>query len=168
MRKTIAALIGTATAATMISGAGLAAASTAAGSPAKSGTEHLYLMTTQPSASRYSVIATGVFTAGGVDISGNVTDTIKFRGGTFKVHHGGPSHVVRQRLNRKTCLFEFEVISGFKVGGGTGAYKGISGSGKAVISALAIARRNSKGQCNPNANPVVNQQTITAKGHIKL
>jgi hypothetical protein len=59
------------------------------------------------------------------------------------------------------------VVSGFKVGGGTGAYQ-ISGSGTAVISALAIARRNSKGQCNPNANPVVNQQTITARAHVRL
>jgi hypothetical protein len=168
MRKTIAALIGTATAVTMISGTGLAAASTGAGSPAKSGTEHFSLMTTQPSSSRYSVIATGVFTAGGVDISGNVTDKVKFPGGTFKIHHGGPFHIVKQRLNRKTCLAEFEAISGFTVGGGTGAYKGISGSGKAVISDLEIARRNSKGACNLNANPVVNQQTIMAKGHIKL
>jgi hypothetical protein len=44
--------------------AGVDGARTAAVAAALSstGTEHLYLMTTQPSASRYSIIATGVFT----------------------------------------------------------------------------------------------------------
>jgi hypothetical protein len=168
MRKTIAALIGTAATATMISGAGLAAASTRPASPAVSGTEHFYLMTTQPTASKYSVIATGVFTAGGVDVSGNTTDKVDLPGGTFKIHHGGPVHVVKEKLNRKTCLADFEGTASFTVANGTGAYKGISGSGKAVISELEIARRNSRGACNLNATPVVNEQTITAKAHVKL
>jgi hypothetical protein len=33
---------------------------------------------------------------------------------------------------------------------------------------VAIAGRTKKGACNFNANPVVNEETITATGHIKL
>jgi len=167
MRKTIAALIGATTTATMITGAGLAAASARPASPAKSGTEHLALMTTLPSTSKYTVIASGLFTAGGVDISGNTTDLVKLSDGTFKVHHGGALHIVKQQLNRKTCLAVFEATASLTLSGGTGAYKGISGSGKAVINSQFIARR-SKGACNPNLTPTVVEQTINATAHVKL
>ena len=89
MHKRIVALVGAATMATLVSGAGLAAASASPASPAASGTEHFYLMTTQPSASRYSVIATGLFTAGGTDVSGSKSDLVKLPGGSFKINHGG-------------------------------------------------------------------------------
>jgi hypothetical protein len=168
MRKTIVALVGAATAATLISGAGLATASASPSRPAASGSEQFYLMTTQPAANRYVVIATGLFTAGGTDISGNTTDVIKLAGGSFKIHHGGKIHVVKQQFNPKTCLANFEATAAFTVGNGTGAYKGISGQGKAVVSSMFIARRNSKGKCNPNATPQFNEQTITAKAKIKL
>ena len=46
MRKTITALIGAAAVTTIISGAGLAAASARPASPARAGTEHFSLMTT--------------------------------------------------------------------------------------------------------------------------
>jgi hypothetical protein len=164
MRKTIAVLAVTAGATALLTGAGLAAASA---SPAASGTEHFSLMTTQPSASKYTIIASGVFTAGGVDTSGSSTDTAKFANGTFKIHHGGKVKVVKEQLNPRTCL-ELAIIKvKFTLGGGTGAYKGLSGSGTATINVLAIGSR-SKGQCNPNANPLHNEQTITATAHVKL
>jgi hypothetical protein len=149
-------------------GTGLASASASAAAPSASGTEHLYLMTTQPSASRYSIIATGVFTAGGTDISGSKTDTASVNGGTFKVHHPGNVHIIKQEVNAKTCLGQFEATAGFTLGGGTGAYRKLAGSGKALISELAIFPRNSKGVCNTNGNPVVNEQTITATAHVGL
>ncbi|MGD0701447.1 MAG: hypothetical protein ABSA02_16380 [Trebonia sp.] len=151
-----------------LGGAGLAAASVRPAAPPKSGTEHFYLMTTQPAASRYSVIATGVFTAGGTDIAGNTTDTVKLPGGTFKINHGGQTHVVKQQFNPTTCLGVFEGTSKFTVGGGTGKYARITGSGNATINFLGIASRTKKGACNFNANPVVNEETITATGHVKL
>ena len=159
---------GTVAVAAALCGAGLASASTGAAAPNATGTEHFYLMTTQPSASKYSIIATGVFTTGGVDISGSKTDTVKAKGGTFKIHHGGKFHVIKEELNPKTCLAQFEARVSFTLGGGTGAFKKLSGSGKALISEVAIFSRNSKGACNPNANPVVNEETITATGHVRL
>lgn len=155
-----------------LSGAGLAAANASTGRPASpaatsSGTEQFYLMTTLPSASQYQVIVTGLFTASGVDISGNTTDTVRLPGGTFKVHHGGNIHIIKETLNPKTCVAMFEGTAGLTIGNGTGKYKGISGSGKATISSLFLARR-SKGVCNPNLTPVANQQTITAKASVRL
>jgi hypothetical protein len=154
-------------AAMLSSGAGLAAASASTAAAAKSGTEHFSLMTTQPSASKYVVIASGLFTAGGVDVSGNKVDLVKLPGGSFKINHGTAVHVLREHLNAKTCLENFAATAKFTLGHGKGVYKGISGSGKALISGLAIARR-AKGKCDLNVNPVVSQQTITATAHVSL
>jgi hypothetical protein len=168
MRISTIAVAGTAAAAIIASGAGFAAASTSTVQrSAASGTEHFSLMTTQPSASKYVVIASGLFTASGVDISGNSVDLVKLSGGTFKINHGSAVHILKEKLNPQTCLLQFAATAKFKLEDGTRAYKGISGSGKALISGLGIARR-SHGQCNPNANPLVSEQTITATGHVHL
>jgi hypothetical protein len=145
--------------------AGVANAATA--SPAASGTEHFYLMTTLPSASKYTVITSGVFTAGGVDTSGSSTDTAKFANGSFKIDHGTKVTIVKEQLNPKTCLGMFEAKAKFKLIDGTGAYKALSGSGTAVINDLAIFPRV-KGACDTNGNPLSNEQTITATASVKL
>ncbi|HUC25063.1 MAG TPA: hypothetical protein VMA73_20330 [Streptosporangiaceae bacterium] len=168
MRKTMGAVLGSAAAIVIVGGAGLATAAASPAGSAASGTEHFSLMTTQPSASKYVIIAAGVFTAGGTDVSGSKTDTAKFANGTFKVHHGGALHVTKEKVNPKTCLAQFAGTTRITLGGGTGAYKGISGSGTAKISALEVAKRNSKGACNLNSAPASNEETITATVHIKL
>ena len=158
------ALAGAATA-VLVSGVGLAATSPRS---AASGTEHFSLMTTQPSASKYVVIASGLFTAGGVDIAGSTADLVKLTGGTFKVHHGGAVKIIKEQINPQSCLAMFEATSPVTFGNGTGAYKGISGKGTALITDYAILAKNSHGACNPNANPRFNQQTIKATAKIKL
>jgi hypothetical protein len=156
-----------ATIAAVLGGTAVAGASTHSGG-ARSGTEHFYLMTTLPSASRFEVIATGLFTAGGTDIAGSTIDTVKLPGGTFKVNHGGPVHVIKQQVNPKTCFAVFEATAKIKLGGGTGKYAGITGSGNATINDLGIAPRTAKGACNLNGNPVANEETITATASVKL
>jgi hypothetical protein len=96
MRRITTIAIGAIMAAT-VGGAGLAAASA---SPARSGTEHVQLIST--SQNRYAVIAYGLFTGHGVDLSGAKVDTIKFANGSFQITHGpgkGP-----QSFDPKTCL----------------------------------------------------------------
>jgi|HubBroStandDraft_4_1064222.scaffolds.fasta_scaffold80962_3 hypothetical protein len=162
------AVVGAAAATMIASGAGFALASSSTPQrPAASGTEHFSLMSTQPSASKYVMIASGVFTASGTDTSGNNVDTVKLTGGTFKINHNFPPQHLKENLNQKTCLETFSLTSKFTLEDGTGKYKGISGSGSARISALAIARR-SAGKCNPNANPTVSEQTIIATAHVHL
>lgn len=165
--RLLATAAGALSVAAVIGGVGLASASASPAAAARSGTEHFSLMTTKPSGSRSVIIASGLFTAGGVDINGNTTDLVRLPGGTFKIHHGGAVHVLKQQFNPATCLANFKATAKFTVGGGTGKYKGITGSGMAVISLLFIARRT-KGHCNPNGTPVVNEQTITATGRIRL
>jgi hypothetical protein len=165
--KAIRAAAAATTIAAVLGGTAAAAASTHSGG-ARSGTEHFYLMTTRPDANRFEVIATGLFTASGTDIAGSKTDTVKLPGGTLKVNHSGPFHVIKQQFNPKTCFAVFEATAKIKFGGGTGKYAGITGSGNATINDLGIAPRNAKGACNPNATPVANEETITATGSVKL
>jgi hypothetical protein len=164
MRKTLVAVITTASAAAMICGASLAAA---AARPAASTTEHFQGMSTSVTSNKSSVIATGVFTAGGVDISiSNTKDTFKFPTGTFTVTHHA-THT-KQGVNTKTCLFTVSQRGTYKLSNGTGSYAGISGHGKYVASVLAVLGRNSKGKCSMKAAPAAFQQLIKAQGPVKL
>jgi hypothetical protein len=167
MRKTTAALT-TAAAAVLATGVGLGTASASpAGPAAASGTEHFYLMSASTTSNRLSLIAAGVFTGAGVDISGNSSDTVQLPGGTFKINHSGNGPGGAPKVNPTTCFATDTIAAPFTVSGGTGKYKHIAGSGKAVITVVGILART-HGKCNFNANPVAQQETIigTAKVHL--
>jgi hypothetical protein len=83
-----------------------------------SGTENFQIVSTSATSSTASVIASGVFTAGGVDHMGNKVDTLVFSNGSVKVAHSGPSS---QKINPKTCLLTVTGHGVFKLTGGTGA-----------------------------------------------
>ena len=154
-------------AAAALTGIGLTSATASPAAAAWTGTEHFYLMSTKPTADRSVVIMTGLFTLGGLDIAGNTTDTIRLPGGSFKIHHGGRVHVVTQHFNSSTCLGSFRGTVKFTIGGGTGRWMGISGSGAATVSDLSIGRR-ANGKCNPNGRPLVSEQRITATASVRL
>jgi len=165
--RLIAAAIAVLAAGTTLSGVGMATAGASPAVAAWQGTEHFDLMTTLPNAARYTVIATGLFTAGGVDFSGRQTDHIVVPGGSFRIYHGTAIHVVSEHFSRQTCFGSFRATARFTVGGGKGSFKGIRGGGSATIRALFIAPR-SHGSCSPNSTPAVNEQTITATARIRL
>ena len=77
-------------------------------------------------------------------------------------------HIVKQQVNPATCVAQFEATGQLTVGGGTGKYAGIRGSGTATINDLGIAPRTAKGACNLNATPVANEETITATAQVRL
>jgi hypothetical protein len=135
-----------------------------AGATAVSGTENIQIVSTSATATTASVIATGVFTAGGVDHTGNTADTLVFPTGSFKVAHKGPT---KQTFNKKTCLITITGTGTFKVSGGTGAYSKISGSGTYKLSILAIAA-TSGGKCSQTKPPVSFQQIVNATGKVSL
>ena len=166
MRRTLVAVITTVSAAAMISGASLAAASASPASPASSGIEHVRIVSTSATSNESSAIATGVFTAGGVDITGPTTDTFKFPGGTFKVKHRAVQ--TKQTFNGKTCLFTVSERGTYTINGGTGAYARIRGSGKYVADTLGVAARNSKGKCSITLTPAAVQEVVTTQGPVKL
>jgi hypothetical protein len=165
MRRTRAAAIGAISAAAVLSGAGLAAASTA--STPSSAIEYFHSMTTSGTATQISVIGNGVFTAAGVDITRSATtDIFKFPGGTISVsHHSG--HVTKA-FNRKTCLFTGTDYGTYKLTGGTGEYAGISGSGTAVSHVIGVAARDAKGRCSMTLAPIAFQFVTSSHGPVKL
>ena len=73
----------------------------------------------------------------------------QFSNGSFKVAHTGPT---TQSLNPKTCLLTVTGHGIYKISGGTGAYAGISGSGKYTLSILAIVPK-SGGKCSTTMPP---------------
>jgi hypothetical protein len=164
MRKILASVATAAAAAAVIGGAGLAAASTHTG---VSGTENFQMMTTSGNNSTASVIASGVFTAAGVDHesqTGN-TATFTFSNGTVSVTHSNGTGT--QSLNPKTCLLTVNLHGTYKLTSGTGKYAGITGSGDYKLSILAIAAR-SGGKCTQSLPPVAWHQVINASGPVSL
>jgi hypothetical protein len=169
MRQTTAAVM-TAAAAVLATGVGLGTASASSAAPAApaaaSGTEHFYLMSTSTTSNHLNLIAAGVFTGAGIDISGNTVDTVRLPGGTFKIHHSGGNGPA-PKVNPTTCFATFSLPSPFTVSGGTGKYKHLTGSGKAVITIVGILART-HGHCNFNVAPVAQQETIVATGKVHL
>ena len=112
------------------------------------------------------MVATGAFTAGGLNRSGSKTDTATFPGGSFKISHSRGHG--KQTFHPKTCLLVISEHGTFKVGGGAGKYAGISGHGTYQVSILAVGARNAKGACSKTAPPVAWEQVIKASGPVTL
>ena len=149
-----------------LAAAGLTAASAsqAAGS---SGFEHFQLVTTSPANNApESIIATGAFTAGGVNHPGNRVDTAMFPNGTFKIAHSNGTGT--PHFNPRTCLFTLALNGTYRLSGGTGAYAGISRHGIYRGNITFVAARNAAGQCSNKLPPTAFQQIIRAQGPVHL
>ena len=141
-----------------------ASASQAAGS---SGFEFFQLVNaTVANNAPSSIIARGVFTAGGVDHPGNKVDTVVFPNGTFKIAHSNGTGT--PRFNPKTCLGVFSLNGTYRLSGGTGAYAGIRGHGIYRLNIMEVAARNAAGKCSNKLPPTAFQQIIKAQGPVKL
>ncbi len=143
--------------------AGLAAASASPARPAASRTEHFQLVTTSPSGSS-PVIMYGVILGFGTDHEGSKIDTMKFPAGSFRlVHHETKG---AEPINPKNCLDQVYNDGTYKISGGTGKYKGISGHGTYHFTQLYIFKKV-KGLCRTNLPPFTFQQIIYASGPLK-
>lgn len=148
-----------------------ATGSTAAGAvprtgPAVSGTGHFQVMSTSATSKQSSIIATGVFTAGGTTTStSTATSTATFPTGTFVLTHSKGTGT--QSFNPKTCLLKVNLKGTYSLGSGTGAYAHISGSGTYQLSILAVGAK-SGGNCSRTLPPVAFQQVIRASGPVSL
>jgi hypothetical protein len=131
-----------------------------------SGIERFQFMSTSATATKDTVIARGVFTAGGLDITtGKTTDTLKFPDGTIRLRHSpgtGP-----QSFNPRTCLFTVHQHGTYTLPGGTGKYAGISGHGRYQLDILAVAPR-SHGKCTQKKPPVAFELIVRASGPVHL
>ena len=153
MRKMIVAATVTAAAATLAVGNIATATSTTK-------TERFTVVTTDPGAGTASVIATGGFTAGGTLTNGKRKQNFRFAAGKFTlvIAPAGSKHV---SLNPTTCLYTKTGSSTYTLTDGTGAYQGISGSGKISFSLRAVYALV-KGKCPSTDQPGGNVSTQTA------
>jgi hypothetical protein len=166
LRTRLLAAAGSMLAAGALALSGIVAAAAAPSGSNASGIERFQIMSTSANAIRDTVIAHGVFTAGGVDITtGPTTDTFKFPNGTIKVRHSpgtGP-----QSFNPRTCLITVHQHGTYTLRSGTGKYAGISGHGRYRLDILAVAAR-SHGKCNQNKPPAAFELIIRASGPVHL
>jgi hypothetical protein len=166
LRTRLLAAAGSMLAAGALALSGTLAAAAAPSSGSASGIEHFQAMSTSDTSNRTTLIAHGVFTAGGVDIStGNTTDTFKFPNGTIRVRHSpgtGP-----QSFDPRTCLLTVHQHGTYTLLGGTGKYAGISGHGTFRLHVLLVAAR-SHGQCSQTKPPVAFELLIRASGPVHL
>src|SRR5262249_17753160 len=113
-----------------------------------------------------SIIATGVFTAGGTSTdTSNTTATVKFPNGTFVITHSKGTGT--QSFNPKTCLLKANLKGTYKLGSGTGAYAHLSGSGTFQVSILSVGAK-SGGKCSQTLPPAAFQAVIRAAGPVHL
>jgi hypothetical protein len=130
------------------------------------GIEHFQIMGTTPGATSASVIASGVFTAAGVDNEVTATaDRFVFPDGSFTVTHGS---LQGGSFDPKTCFFQFTTTGTYGLSNGTGAYQGISGTGAFTLSEIGIGARAKDGSCSQTANLVAVQLLVNATGPVRL
>src|SRR6185437_10874766 len=166
LRTRLLAAAGSMLAAGALALSGIVAAAAAPSGNSASGIERFQIMSTSANAIRDTVIAHGVFTAGGVDITtSNTTDTFKFPNGTIRVRHSpgtGP-----QSFNPRTCLITVHQHGTYRLVGGTGKYAGISGHGRFQVDVLAVGAR-SHGKCDQSKPPAAFELIIRASGPVHL
>ena len=134
--------------------------------PAVSGTERFQFMTTSPTATSDSAVASGLFGDGGRirKVNSNPSTVVLSRG-TFKVRHsqghGKPT------FNARTCVFRLHVTGTYRISHGTGKYAGIRGHGTYHLNIISVSPR-SHGKCSQKARPLAFQQIIRASGPVHL
>ena len=148
---------------TVLLAAGVAAlavtgATAAAASSASSGTEHWIVESTNPVSATATLIARGPLTIGGT--INLVTGHVKLPGGTLTLSH----HQVRgeQGESPRTCLATVISSGTYKVTGGTGRYRHVTGHGSYRLVAYAIVKKVN-GKCSKSV-PYAQTELLTATG----
>jgi len=146
----------------------VATAATAATRPSATKTETFTAIDTSNTSQTATVIATGAFTDGGTfPINKATKNTIRLGRGTIQVrsHATQPPKTV---INQSACLVTEHAAGTYTLSHGTGAYKGISGSGRFKQSASQVGPRVN-GRCSfTSGSPIASQQSVIAKGKVSL
>lgn len=159
MRKLILAVA-------IICGAATFAAASAATPSTKP--EHFTLITTSTVASKpvYSVIATGAFIDGGIATHGPKGRlTLHLTSGTITLDRNKPHPQITKTETATACMQTASSRFSYTIASGTGAYKGISGSGRATEHD-AIIEQVVHGSCSTNFAAA--QGLITLTGTVSL
>ncbi|MGA2013112.1 MAG: hypothetical protein ABSH51_21605 [Solirubrobacteraceae bacterium] len=140
----------------------------AAGASATTGSESFsFIDTSTADTPLFSVIATGAFVAGGTATRPS-TGVLKlsFPNGTITLNTGKKPKVTTVHQTATVCIETQSNTGGhFTITGGTGAYKGITGSGRVTAHSTFI-EQVVNGQCASAYTAV--QAIATASGPISL
>jgi hypothetical protein len=129
--------------------------------------EHFTFMSTAVTADKFNVIATGAFTAGGTATPLAANNTLKFPNGTITVTSKSKGKPV-YTANTKTCYETLSQKGTYTITAGTGAYKGITGTGKFNLSIREVGPVVN-GECDlKTSKRVASQGLITAAGPVTL
>jgi hypothetical protein len=140
-------------------------ASATSGGAARTGTEHVQVMTTSPTAPA-AAIASGLFTgAGRAELGSAPVGKFVFPGGTISVVHK-PGRT-SQHVSVSTCLNSITQTGTYRIRGGTGKYAHISGHGTYRLSLLFIAAR-AGGHCAQSKPPTAYQELLELSGPARL
>jgi hypothetical protein len=153
---------------TVITVCAAAAFAAASAATASTKTEHFTLITTSTTARQpvYSVIATGAFIDGGIathERKGGLT--LHLSSGTIKLDRKKPHPQVTKTETATACMQTASSSFSYTIAQGTGAYRGISGSGRATDHD-AFVEQLLHGGCSPNFAAA--QGVITATGPVSL
>ena len=161
MRKILAAA-GALSAAAVIAGSSLPAASAAVSHA--SATMESFRLVSGVVSGRGSVIATGAFTAGGSTNLNTPAGVLHFPHGSVTAFPHATSTVTQ--VSRRTCLMTIVQHGTYRLGRGTGRYAHLTGHGRYVAHILAVLNRNKKGRCAQSNRPQALQQVINAHGPV--
>jgi hypothetical protein len=153
---------------TIIAVCGAAAFAAASAATATTNTEHFTLITTSTTAGPpvYSVIATGAFIDGGTATHGSKgTLRLHLSNGTITLDGKKQHHRVTKTETATACMQTASTSITYTIAQGTGAYKGITGSGHATDKD-AFIEQVVHGDCSPNFAAA--QGIITASGPVSL
>jgi hypothetical protein len=152
-------------------GAAVVAVTGAATAASHTKIEHFSLIDVSPGPPLFSVIATGAFTAGGT--YDNLTHTLRFQDGAIKF---AASHGTIKTTGTLTCLpgesplHEPELTEAshgtYTIEGGTGAYKGIKGSGT-TVGKVTLVDGSIHGKC-ASEKPAAAQIVTDGSGPVSL
>lgn len=140
----------------------------AAGATASTTTEHFSFADAKASLAppTWSVIATGDFTAGGTATQKRKgVLTLRFAAGTITLDIGGNGKKTSKDQTATACIQTQTGSGTYTIADGTGAYQGISGSGRATLHNTFVEDAV-KGHCSKAAAAV--QSLITTRGTISL
>ena len=134
---------------------------------AHTATEHFSLIDTSTNPTPvFSVIATGAFTdAGSATVPTKGVFVLHLSAGTITLHTQKKAAQGTKTETATACIQTQTMHGGYTISGGTGAYKGITGSGRAALVATFV-EQVSKGTCASSFTAV--QAILTASGPVTL
>jgi hypothetical protein len=117
-----------------------------------------------------NVRAAGAFSDRGhlnLNSTSGFTEVYLSRGSLFTVHGKGSTTT---SIRRSSCFVTSQTTTNYRIYGGTGRYRHISGSGTASITVTGVLPRLRHGRCDSSAAPLpwTEHTTFVARGPVNL